>query len=149
MIVPCNCHCDAPDGRPVSEVLILLVPSPATGKHLKILADAAQMFFDGQFRKRIDQCGDPAEIKRIFDAWPEKMVSGRIAQTPAVVACRLCGQAVESFPANRGTARRQHHERHCTFAHQREYGERRCISRSNIAEVGDQSIRASRTCLSC
>jgi nitrogen PTS system EIIA component len=70
---------DAPDGRPVSEVLVLLVPSPATGKHLRILADAAQMFSDGQFREQIGQCGDPAEIKRIFDAWPEKMVSGRIA----------------------------------------------------------------------
>ncbi len=61
---------DAPDGEPVSDVVILLAPKQAAEEHLKVLADAAQMFADGYFRARLQECGDPLEVKRLFDAWP-------------------------------------------------------------------------------
>ena len=41
---------DAPDGRPVADVLVLLVPKHATEEHLQILADVTQIFADSQFQ---------------------------------------------------------------------------------------------------
>ena len=37
---------DAPDGRPVSQVFVLLVPEHATEEHLQLLSELAQMFSD-------------------------------------------------------------------------------------------------------
>src|SRR6267154_6653630 len=37
---------DAPDGRPVSQVFVLLVPKHATEEHLQLLSELAQMFSD-------------------------------------------------------------------------------------------------------
>lgn len=61
---------DAPDGKPVSDVLVLLVPKLATEEHLRILADAAQMFADIGFRKRLHACAHPQEVSRTFVDWP-------------------------------------------------------------------------------
>jgi PTS system nitrogen regulatory IIA component len=60
---------DAPDGEPVSDILVLLVPKEATEEHLTILADATQLFGDRRFRVRLRQCGNPLAVKRLFDAW--------------------------------------------------------------------------------
>ena len=60
----------APDGEPVSDILVLLVPKHATEEHLSILADASQMFANTRFRARLRQCGDPVAVKRLFDTWP-------------------------------------------------------------------------------
>ena len=62
---------DAPDGKAVSDILVLLVPKQATEAHLKILADATQMFADKEFRQRLQQGGDRQEVKDLFDAWTE------------------------------------------------------------------------------
>lgn len=61
---------DAPDGKPVSAALVLLVPKQATEEHLTILAEAAQMLSDRRFRERLDRCEHPLEVKRVFDSWP-------------------------------------------------------------------------------
>ncbi|HHV47806.1 MAG TPA: PTS transporter subunit EIIA [Rhodocyclaceae bacterium] len=61
---------DAPDGQPVSDILVLLVPKQATEEHLRILAEATQMFSDRGFRERLCQCGHAANAKKQFDAWP-------------------------------------------------------------------------------
>ena len=42
---------DAPDGKPVSLVFVLLVPEKATEKHLQILSELAQMFSDRALRE--------------------------------------------------------------------------------------------------
>jgi PTS system nitrogen regulatory IIA component len=60
---------DAPDGEPVSEILVLMVPKQATEEHLRILADASRMFANRQFRRRLRQCSDPQAVKQLFDAW--------------------------------------------------------------------------------
>ena len=39
-------------------------------EHLSILAEAAQMFSDHQFRERLLVCKRAPEVKRLFDAWP-------------------------------------------------------------------------------
>jgi PTS system nitrogen regulatory IIA component len=61
---------DAPDGKPVSDVLVLLVPSPATDEHLTILAEAARMFSDRRFRKQVRASVDPQQVVQLFATWP-------------------------------------------------------------------------------
>lgn len=61
---------DAPDGKPVSDIIVLLVPKQATEEHLQILAEATQMFSDQGFRERLRYCTQAGEAKRQFDAWP-------------------------------------------------------------------------------
>ncbi|HEY7759875.1 MAG TPA: PTS sugar transporter subunit IIA [Burkholderiales bacterium] len=62
---------DAPDGRPVSDVLVLLVPNPAADEHLRILAEATQMFSDRRFRKRLHASSNRQEVVQLFACWPE------------------------------------------------------------------------------
>lgn len=59
---------DAPDGRPVSDVLVLLVPKQATDEHLLILADVTQMFADYRFLQRLRACSHPIEVKSLFES---------------------------------------------------------------------------------
>jgi nitrogen PTS system EIIA component len=63
---------DAPDGKPVSDFLVLLVPKEATEEHIRILAEAARMFHDRAFRESLRRCADPQEIKRSFDSWASR-----------------------------------------------------------------------------
>jgi len=60
----------APDGKPVSDILVLLVPKQATEEHLAILAEATRLFSAAQFRERLQQCGAPAAAKKLFADWP-------------------------------------------------------------------------------
>lgn len=62
---------DAPDGEPVTHILVLLVPKEATDEHLRILAEATEMFANRGFRARLRQSGDAAAVKRLFDGWPQ------------------------------------------------------------------------------
>lgn len=61
---------DAPDGEPVFEILVLLVPKEVAEEHLRILAEATQMFSDPSFRARLRQCEDASAAMRQFAAWP-------------------------------------------------------------------------------
>lgn len=60
---------DAPDGKPVSDILVILVPKEATEEHLRILSEVTQMFSDPQFRQQLRQCSKAEETKRLFDGW--------------------------------------------------------------------------------
>jgi nitrogen PTS system EIIA component len=62
---------DSPDGKPVSDVLVLLVPKQASEEHLTILAETAQMLSDRRFRERLHLCGNPIQVKRLFEVWPK------------------------------------------------------------------------------
>jgi PTS system nitrogen regulatory IIA component len=59
---------DAPDGRPVSDVLALLVPKQSNDEHLQILADASQIFADRQFREQLRACRHVLEVKSLFES---------------------------------------------------------------------------------
>jgi PTS system nitrogen regulatory IIA component len=59
---------DAPDGKPVRDVFVILVPKAATEAHLRILGDASQMFSDAAFREQLGACTHPADVKQLFDA---------------------------------------------------------------------------------
>jgi nitrogen PTS system EIIA component len=60
---------DAPDDKPVSDILVILVPKEATEEHLRILSEVTQMFSDQQFRQQLRQCGEAGETKQLFDNW--------------------------------------------------------------------------------
>jgi PTS system nitrogen regulatory IIA component len=53
---------DAPDGKPVSDMLVLLVPWEATEEHFIILADIAAMFSDRVFREELRNCADREQV---------------------------------------------------------------------------------------
>jgi PTS system nitrogen regulatory IIA component len=60
---------DAPDGKAVSDVLVLLVPQQATEEHLTLLAEAAQMLSDRHLRERLHLCSHPLQVKRLLEVW--------------------------------------------------------------------------------
>jgi PTS system nitrogen regulatory IIA component len=74
---------DAPDGRAVSDALVLLVPRQAAERHLGILAEATRMLSDRRFRKQLESCKQPLEIKQLFDSWPDGPKRGCGAGKPA------------------------------------------------------------------
>jgi len=60
---------DAPDGKPVSQVFVLLVPEHATEQHLQLLSELAQMFSDREFRARLATAPDAATVYKLFEGW--------------------------------------------------------------------------------
>ena len=60
---------DAPDARPVSLFLALLVPKQASERHLKLLATAAAMFGDKPFRDQLRGARDASEVARLLASW--------------------------------------------------------------------------------
>jgi len=60
---------DAPDGKPVSQVFVLLVPEQATDLHLQLLSELAQMFSERAFREQLVTARDPSDLLALFRAW--------------------------------------------------------------------------------
>jgi nitrogen PTS system EIIA component len=60
---------DAPDGKPVAQVFVLLVPEHATEKHLQLLSELAQMFSEKPFRERLAAATDAAALHALFRDW--------------------------------------------------------------------------------
>ena len=60
---------DAPDGKPVAQVFVLLVPEQATDLHLQLLSELAQMFSERAFRDRLASAKDPNDLLALFSAW--------------------------------------------------------------------------------
>src|SRR5438552_1401201 len=60
---------DAPDGRPVSQVFVLLVPEHATEEHLQLLSELAEMFSERSFRDRLAVATDADSLHRLFSTW--------------------------------------------------------------------------------
>lgn len=66
---------DAPDGKPVSIFLALVVPKQATQRHLQLLATAAAMFSDGTFRAKLKASADPSAVRDLLARWRETPAS--------------------------------------------------------------------------
>jgi PTS system nitrogen regulatory IIA component len=60
---------DAPDGKPVSLLLILLVPEQATQQHLEILSEVAEMLSDRAMRDRLLSEADPKVLHEALASW--------------------------------------------------------------------------------
>jgi PTS system nitrogen regulatory IIA component len=61
---------DAPDGKPVSQVFVLLVPEHATEQHLQLLSELAQRFSDRRFRDALAAADSAAAVHALFMDWP-------------------------------------------------------------------------------
>lgn len=66
---------DAPDGKPVSVFLGLIVPDMANDRHLKLLATAAGMLSERPFREKLKTLTDPKALSELLAAWPEAPVT--------------------------------------------------------------------------
>jgi PTS system nitrogen regulatory IIA component len=60
---------DAPDGRPVSLLVFLLVPEQAAQQHLDLLSELAQMLSDKAFRERLSAAPDAATLHSLLATW--------------------------------------------------------------------------------
>ena len=67
---------DAPDRKPVSLFLGLIVPKQATERHLQLLATAAAMFSDRSFRDKLRTCPDPTAVRDFLAGWQDLADSG-------------------------------------------------------------------------
>ncbi len=86
---------DAPDGKPVSDMVVLFVPEWANMTHLHLLAEVAERFCDHRFREQLHACGDPDAVCRLFADFEaqhaaEHSVPGaaRLDKSPTVVRFR-------------------------------------------------------------
>jgi len=66
---------DAPDGKPVSVFLGLIVPNKATERHLQLLATAAGMLDDRSFRDKLRSGNDPNAVKALLTSWPDALAA--------------------------------------------------------------------------
>src|SRR5204863_9588411 len=60
---------DAPDGKPVQQLFVLLVPEQATDQHLQLLSELAQMFSERTFRDQLTQARDAQTVANVFRDW--------------------------------------------------------------------------------
>lgn len=60
---------DAPDGKPVDMLFVLLVPEQANEHHLQLLSELAQMFSDSGFRDRLLAAPDASAVQALFASW--------------------------------------------------------------------------------
>ena len=60
---------DAPDGRPVSTLFVLLVPEQANEHHLQLLSELAQMFSNRSFRDQLLAAPDALAAHSLFAQW--------------------------------------------------------------------------------
>ena len=62
---------EASDGKPVSHVLTLFVPKPATDEHLQILAETTRLFSDSAFRTLLDAASSSEEVLELLTKWDD------------------------------------------------------------------------------
>jgi len=60
---------DAPDGKPVGTVFVLLVPEHATEQHLQILSELAQLFSDREMREQLASISEAQLMHQKITAW--------------------------------------------------------------------------------
>jgi len=81
---------DAPDGKPVSLFLGLLVPKQATEHHMQLLSAAGMMFIDRNLRDQLRAAPDPATVRAVLAACPgvPEKVHDAVGATPENAAYR-------------------------------------------------------------
>jgi PTS system nitrogen regulatory IIA component len=60
---------EAPDGKPVHLIFVLLVPETANEQHLQLLSELAQIFSDRTFREQLASAADQTELHTLFTQW--------------------------------------------------------------------------------
>ena len=62
---------EAPDSKPVSVFLGLIVPNQANERHLRLLAAAAGMLDDRNFRNMLKTVSSPSTVSELLESWPD------------------------------------------------------------------------------
>ena len=70
---------DAPDGKPVSLVFLLLVPEQAIEQHLRVLSELAQMLSDRELREKLSTATDAGTLHQHITAWQPHVADQRRA----------------------------------------------------------------------
>ena len=70
---------DAPDGKPVTLVFLLLVPEQATEQHLRVLSELAQMLSDRELREKLATDTDAGSLHQHITAWQPHVADQRRA----------------------------------------------------------------------
>jgi nitrogen PTS system EIIA component len=70
---------DAPDGKPVNLIFVMLVPEQANESHLRLLSELAQMFSDRTFREDVSAAPDATRILQLFSDWNPNAANERRA----------------------------------------------------------------------
>jgi PTS system nitrogen regulatory IIA component len=60
---------DAPDEKPVSLMIFLLVPEAATQKHLEILSEIAELLSDSALRERMQTAKESGDLHQLIADW--------------------------------------------------------------------------------
>lgn len=60
---------DAPDDRPVSLLIFLLVPEAATQKHLEILSEIAELLSDADLRAKLTSADEDLQLHGLISGW--------------------------------------------------------------------------------
>jgi nitrogen PTS system EIIA component len=60
---------DAPDGKPVGLIFVMLVPEQANESHLQLLSELATMFSDRDFREALSAEADAKSLYNLFAEW--------------------------------------------------------------------------------
>lgn len=60
---------DAPDGKPVQSLFVLLVPEQATDLHLQVLSELAQLFSSKQLREQLLSAPSRADLYQLLTGW--------------------------------------------------------------------------------
>jgi PTS system nitrogen regulatory IIA component len=60
---------EAPDDKPVTLLIFLLVPEAATQKHLEILSEIAELLGDASLREAMTGCADAAQLHGLIAGW--------------------------------------------------------------------------------
>ena len=66
---------DAPDGKPVSLLFVLLVPDQATDLHLQLLSELAQLFSSKALREKLLTAPDAETLYRLVIEWGQNAAS--------------------------------------------------------------------------
>ncbi len=64
---------DSLDGNPTKLFFLLVAPEESVGQHLKALARVSRLLKDGDFRKRLVEASDAAEILGLIRSEDEKL----------------------------------------------------------------------------
>jgi PTS system nitrogen regulatory IIA component len=84
---------EAPDGKPVSQLFVIVVPADGhADEHLRLLANVAELFSQSAFRERIAAAADMRSARRAFEEFagaiePDAAVS-RSLSDPATASAR-------------------------------------------------------------
>ena len=93
---------DAPDGKPVAQVFVLLVPEQATEQHLQLLSELAQMFSEARV-PRAPRAADRRRAQRARDVFARWQPGSAMTTDDGAARCGRSASSGSSPTTRRGS----------------------------------------------